>query len=184
MGLERQDYTLAATATTDGQGMYIFDGLGASDANCSVVFAQEWNATYGVDEVASWAWLGPVTARGGASVTLPDLEVGLPNLGQFEPQAGASVSSAGLSQQTPLTFEWTELSGEVAYWVDLARGEELAVVWQSPLVETPRVTWDGTLSDGSHVPPDTYWWGIGARRDLDGYEMTVYGYLTALFITP
>jgi len=184
--LEDQTYAIVATATTDAQGAYTFDSLTASgiDKKLNVLFAQEWNEQYDVSEVVSWAWLGPLTVSEGATVELPDFEIGLLGFEQVNPPTGTSFSAGEISAQNPLTFEWAPYPGASAYWVDLTKGDGLTQVWQSALVGTMSVAFDGTLDGGSHVTADTYWWGIGARGDVGSYHLAVYGYLPAFVITP
>ena len=149
-----------------------------------MLFAREWDDDYDADEVVSWAWLGPLTASDRATTHVPDLEISLRGFRQNDPPAGASHSANGISEQNPLDFEWAPYPGASMYWVDLARGDQLTIVWQSGLVDTTDVDFDGALDDGSHVAAGTYRWGIGARKDLEGYQLTVYGYLLAVEITP
>ena len=182
--LEDRKYAIVATTTTDTQGVYTFDNLTAFSAGLNVLFAQEWNEQYDVGEVASWVWLGPLTVSEGATVELPDFEIGLLGFEQVNPPTGASFSASEISAQTPLTFEWAPYPGASAYWVDLTKGDGLTQVWQSALVDTTSVAFDGTLDGGSHVTAGTYWWGIGARGDVGSYHLAVYGYLPAFAITP
>ena len=169
--LEDQAYAIIATTTTDAQGTYAFEGVTTSGTGLNVLFAQEWNEQYDGGEVASWAWLGPFTIPRGMAE-------------QVDPPSGASFSAADISAQAPLVFEWAPYPQATAYWVDLTKGDDLNRVWQSGLVDTTRVEFDGTLSSRSHVTADTYYWGIGARKNLGDYHLTVYGYLPTLVITP
>jgi len=182
--LEDQGYTVVAVSTTDAQGVYTFDNLAISGAGFNVLFAQEWNGQYDVSEVISWAWLGPITISSGAAVEMPDLEIGLLGFDQVSPPAGASFSAGEISAQSPLIFEWAPYPAASSYWVDLAEGDDQAIVWQSALVNTTSVAFDGTLDNGSHIAASTYWWGVGARKDVGDYQLTIYGYLPALIITP
>jgi hypothetical protein len=182
--LEDQAYAIVATATTDAQGAYTFDNLTALGPGLNVLFAQEWNERYNVDEVVSWAWLGPFTISRGATVRVPDLEISLLGFEPVSPPSGAFFSASEISAQNPLTLEWVPYPAASAYWVDLTKGDDLNRVWQSTLVDTTHVPFDGTLEDGSHVTADTYWWGVGARKDVGDYQLTVYGYLPTLAITP
>jgi len=182
--LEDQSYAIVATATTDAQGTYTFDNLTISDAVVNVLFAQEWNEQYNIGEVASWAWLGPLTVSRGTIVQLPDLEIGLRGFGQVNPHAGTSFSVSQISAQNPLIFEWMPYPGASAYWVDLAKGDDLNVVWQSALVNGTTVAFDGRLDDGYNITVDTYWWGVGARAGVGAYQLTVYGYLPSFIIRP
>jgi hypothetical protein len=182
--LEDPAYATIATATTDAQGVYAFKNLTAFSTRLNVLFTQESNEQYDVGEVASWAWLGPLMISSGTTVELPDFEIGLLGFEQVSPPSGASLSASEISAQNTLIFEWAPYPAASAYWVDLTKGDELALVWQSPLVESASVTFDGTLGDGSHVTADSYWWGIGARADAGGYQLTIYGYLPTLVVTP
>jgi hypothetical protein len=182
--LEDPTYAIIATATTDAQGVYAFKNLTAFSTRLNVLFTQESNEQYDVGEVASWAWLGPLMISGGTTVGLPDFEIGLLGFEQVSPPSGASFSASEISAQNPLIFEWAPYPEASAYWMDLTQGEDLTRVWQSALVETTSVAFDGTLDGGSHVTADSYWWGVGARKDVGDYQLTVYGYLPTLVITP
>jgi hypothetical protein len=188
--LEDQAYAIVVTATTDARGLYTFANLttpgllSTPGPGFNVLFAQEWNEQYDVGDVVSWAWLGPLTISRGATVQVPDLEISLLGFEQVTPPSGASFSAGEISAQNPLTFEWALYPAASAYWVDLTKGDDLNRVWQSTLVDTTQVPFDGTLEDGSHVTVDTYWWGVGARKDAGEYQLTVYGYLPTLAITP
>ena len=181
--LEDQTYAIVTTATTDAQGAYTLNNLTAFDTALNVLFAQEWNE-YGIGEVVSWAWLGTLTVSEGTTVELPDFEIGLLGFEQVNPPTDASFSANEISAQNPLIFEWAPYPAGSAYWVDLTKGNDLNIVWQSALVDTTSVAFDGTLTNGSRITAGTYWWGVGARKEVGDYQVTVYGYLPALVITP
>ena len=182
--LEDQNYAIFATTNTDGNGYFTFDNLTTLGQSLNVLFAQEWNEQYDIGEVVSWAWLGPVTLSSGSTLELPDIDIDLPGLNQISPAPGTSLPASQISAQNPVIFEWTPQPAASSYWVDLTKGDELTRVWQSALVETTSVAFDGSLDDGSQITADTYWWGIGARRDIGDYRLTIYGYLSTLVITP
>lgn len=182
--LEDTSYAIIATTTTDAQGVYTFDNLTTLESGLNVLFAQEWNEQHDVGEVASWAWLGPFTVSGGTTMELPDFEISLLGFEQVNPPNGASLAASQISPQRPLIFEWAPYPEASVYWVDLMQGDSLAIVWRSHLVDTTSVAFDGTLDDGSSVTADRYWWGIGACANAADYQLTVYGYLPALEITP
>ena len=75
--LEDRTYAIVTTATTDAHGIYTFANPASLGTEFNVLFAQEWNGQYNVGDVASWAWLGPLTISRGTSVILPDLEISL-----------------------------------------------------------------------------------------------------------
>ena len=182
--LEDVTYVIVATVTTDDQGVYTFDGLASLDRGANVLFAQEWNEQYNTDEVVSWAWLGPLSVARGNVLNLPDFDVSMQGFEPVAPSAGASFSAADISAQNPIVFEWSPYPEAIDYWVDLMQGDDLNRVWQSPLVGTTSVAFDGTTAEGSPVTADTYWWGVGARRMVGNYQLTIYGYLPTLTITP
>jgi hypothetical protein len=182
--LEDQTYAIVVTATTDAQGFYTFANLSALGPGFNVLFAQEWNEQYDVGDVVSWAWMGPLTISRGTTVEVPDFEISLLGFEQVTPSSGDSFSASEISAQNPLTFEWAPYPAASVYWVDLTKGDDLNRVWQSTLVDTTHVDFDGTLEDDSHVTADTYWWGVGARKGVGDYQLTVYGYLPTLLIAP
>jgi hypothetical protein len=181
--LENQSYNVIAETTVGADGVYTFPDLEPSSQGYNVLFAQEWNSQYGTDQVVSWGWLGPVAVENGAVVELPDCDVSLLGFGQVSPEADATFSAAAISPENPITFEWAVYPQAVKYWVDLVRGEEQELVRQS-VVQATSFTFDGTLGNGSHIQPGEHWWGVGARRELGPYKLTVYGYLPGLIIEP
>jgi hypothetical protein len=184
--LEDQAYNLIAETTVGADGTYVFPDLQPSAEGYNVLFAQEWNTQYEIDQVISWGWIGPAAVENGADVQLPDLDISLLGFGQVKPAPNATFSAAALSSQNPILFEWTTYPQAATYWVDLARGEEeeQEVVWQSPLNQASSLAFDGTLGNGSRIQSGDYWWGVGARRDSGSYPLTVYGYLSVLRIEP
>lgn len=184
--LEGQAYNLIAETIVDADGTYVFPGLQPSAEGYNVLFAQEWNTQYEIDQVISWGWIGPAAVEDGADVQLPDLDISLLGFGQVNPAPNATFSAAALSSQNPILFEWTTYPQAATYWVDLARGEEeeQEVIWQSPLGQASSLAFDGTLGNGTRIQSGDYWWGVGARRDAGSYPLTVYGYLSVLRIEP
>ena len=157
-----------------------------SGTGYNVLFAQEWNEAYEVDEAITWGWIGPVPVRGGATATVPDLEISLLGFEPVSPRPGISFVASNVSPEEPIEFEWEAYPGATCYWVDLLYGEDQERVWQSPLVEDTDTTvpFDGTLDDGEQIEPGAYWWGVGAQRAVGAYTLTVYGYLAPLRIEP
>lgn len=182
--LEDQSYNVIGEARVDEDGSYRFENLTPSGTGYNVLFAQEWNEEYEVDEVITWGWIGPVPVRGDAAVTLPDLEISLLGFEPVSPRPEASFAASDLSSDDPIEFEWEAYPGALRYWVDLLYGEDQERVWQSPLVEDTAVPFDGTLDDGEQIEPGAYWWGVGAQRAVGAYTLTVYGYLPPITIEP
>jgi hypothetical protein len=172
--------------TTDANGRYAFDSA-ALEGTFSVVFAHEWNAQqYTTDQVASWAWLEGDAPSDDSGIALPDLEISLEvNAERFEPvapAAGASFSTREISSRTPLTFEWTPYSGATRYWVDLGAEGEMTPVWQSLLTFLTSSSFNGTLNDETTITAGTYWWSVGARKQIGAYQLFVYGWPRSLII--
>jgi hypothetical protein len=180
--LEDQRYNVIGEARVDDNGFYRFENLTPSSMGYNVLFAQEWNEEYEVDEAITWGWIGPVPVRGGAAVTLPDLEISLLGFEPVSPQPEASLVASDVSPDDPIEFEWEAYPGAIRYWVDLLYGKDQQRVWQSPLVEDTAVAFDGTLDDGAQIEPGAYWWGVGAQRAVGAYTLTVFGYLPPLKI--
>jgi hypothetical protein len=151
-----------------------------------VTFAQSMNETYEDSQVMSWAWIGPISTSGGTQVDVGDLEIGLLGLEPIQPMPDSSIGAASISSGTPLRFEWTAYPQAESYWLDLTRSDqqEQRIVWQSELVAANSVAFDGTLSDGSKIPPGDYAWAVGAQSHVGGHSFVVYGYLSALEIVP
>jgi hypothetical protein len=177
-----------ATTTTDADGRYAFE-LASLPGEFSVVFAQSWNThIYIDDQVASWAWLDGTALSSASTVEVIDLEVGLQSFGQDNPPDGKTFS-AGQISTSPIVFEWTPYPDAEWYWVDLGREGETTPVWKSILVHSPpaspSASFNGVLKDGTHITAGTYWWNIGAQKNIGIiYKMTVYGHPRSLIIEP
>jgi hypothetical protein len=182
--LEDQAYNLISETTVGADGAYVFPDLAPSSEGYNVVFAQEQNAQYGIDQVVSWGWIGPMAVKDGDVIEAPDFEISLQGFEKINPEPNASFSAAALSAENPILFEWTAYPQADTYWVDLARGEEQEVVWQSTRVQATSLAFNGRVGNGTHIQPGEYWWGVGARRELGSYVLTVYGYLPVFMIEP
>ncbi len=177
--LEDATFNQVAETTVGSDGTYTFANLSASNKGYNVLFAQEWNSQYEMDEVISWGWLGPIPVEDGSDLQLPDFETSLSGFGQVSPEPNASFSSGD-----SIDFSWSVYPEATKYWVDLVKDEQQNVLWRSTPVNNTSLTFDGTLNSGSEITPGEYWWGIGARRNLDSYKLTIYGYLPVLRIDP
>jgi hypothetical protein len=184
--LEGRDPARTTTTTTDVDGRYTFDSA-SLEGTFDVVFAYEWNTQrYTADQVASWAWLEGEAPSDDAGIELPDLEISLEvdseRFEQVAPAAGASFSTGQISPRTPLTFEWTPYSGASFYWVDLGREGEATPVWQSLLTFGTTSSFNGTLNDETSITAGTYWWSVGAQKQIGAFKFFVYGWPRALII--
>jgi hypothetical protein len=172
-----------ARATTDANGRYAFDSA-SLEGTFNVVFAHALNTQrYTADQVVSWAWLAPSDDAG---VELPDLEISLEldaeRFEQVAPAAGASFSAGQISPRTPLTFEWMPYSGATSYWVDLGREGDAAPLWQSLLTSRTSTSFNGTLNDETRITAGTYWWSVGAQKEIGAFKLFVYSWPRALII--
>ena len=180
--LEDQAINTIAQTVSGGDGMYAFANLTATSEGYNLVFAQEWNTQYELDQVISWGWLGSIPVTDGTVAQIPDFDISLLGFEPTTPAANASFSA--VSSSNPIQFDWVSYPEATKYWVDLAHGQDQNVVWQSSIAQSTSVSFDGTLTSGSQIQPGEYWWGVGARRDLGAYKLTVYGYLPVLLIVP
>jgi hypothetical protein len=101
---------------------------------------------------------------------------------QISPNMESVYSAAAITQSTPIFFQWTSFPGASDYWVDLVRGEEQALAWQSRLVQNTSAAFGGTLLEGKRIEPGEYWWAAGAQRLLGSYTQTVYTYLVGFTV--
>jgi hypothetical protein len=182
--LEDQAYNLIAETTVGADGVYVLPDLDPSSEGYNVAFAQEWNAQYSIDQVVSWGWIGPIAVEDGEVIEVPDFEISLQGFKKINPEPNASFSATALSSENPILFEWTAYPQADTYWVDLVRGEEQEMVWQSTRVQATSLAFNGRVGNGTHIQPGEYWWGVGARRALGPYLLTVYGYLPVFMIEP
>jgi hypothetical protein len=179
--------TTTATATTDADGRYAFDSASLEET-FSVWFAHEWNTQrYTAGQVASWAWLEGEAPSDGAGIELPDLEISLEvnaeRFEQVEPAAGAVFSTGQVKPEDPITFKWTPYAGDTSYWVDLSREGEAVPVWKSPLLDSRTfVKFNGTLNDKTSITAGTYWWSVGAQKQIGAFKLFVYSWSRALII--
>jgi hypothetical protein len=174
-----------ARTTTDANGKYAFDSASLEET-FNVVFAQAWNEQYEVGEVASWAWLEGEAPSDDTGIALPDLEISLEidaeRFEQVAPAVDASFSAGQISPRTPLTFEWTSYSGASFYWVDLGREGEAGPVWKSLLTSLTSTSFNGILNDETSITAGTYWWSVGAQKQIGAFKLFVYSWPRALII--
>jgi len=180
--LEDQAINSIAQAVSGSDGTYTFANLKATGEGYNLVMAHEWNTQYELDQVISWGWLGPIPVKDGMVSQIPDFDISLLGFAPTTPAANTSFSA--VSSSNPILFEWASYPGATKYWVDLAQGQNQNIVWRSPILSKTSVNFNGTLTNGSQIQPGEYWWGVGARRDLGTYKLTVYGYLPVFLIVP
>jgi len=176
LSLEDLSNQTIATASTSDDGTITWANVPASDQGYNVVFSLAANNQFGIDQALSWVWVGPIPLGQGEVIQLADIDISPLGFGQLSPEPEAVYSAAAITPATPLIFQWSPYPETTDYWLDLIRGEE-ENVWQSQLVTAQQVAFDGTLTDGTHIQPDEYWWAVGARSRLGTYQQIVYTYL-------
>ncbi len=180
--LASQSYQVITQITVDAVGAYTFTNVAESGEGYNVVFAQENNLGLPVDQVATWAWLGPVRVRAGEQVNLPTFDLGPSECRPLTPVADQAYDPPDPNPDNPVEFTWSPYPGAGGYWLDLARGSDLRHVWQSDLLTGLSATWDGRVNDAR--APGEYWWGVGARKPVDPYTLVVYSYWSRFIINP
>jgi hypothetical protein len=175
--LENQVYEQVAETVVASDGSFSFENVPPSDQGYNLLFQQEANPQYDLEQVISWGWMGPVVVAADESVNLPELDIALLGLRPVSPEPNASFSAG-----TSITFEWSAYPQATAYWVDVVQGEDMRPIWKSAPLQSTSVTFD-SQKGRDQLEPGEYWWGIGAKRDLGDYVLVVYGYLPVLQIT-
>jgi hypothetical protein len=178
--LEDQRYNVIQELAVSNE--YVFDNIPPSTEGYNVLFTMDRNPQYSFDEVASWAWIGPVPVQDGDLIRLADLDIALFGLYQLHPPPDTFLSAGSITPQTPLVFEWSPYPSASHYWLDLRTGQSLQMVWQSASLEANSVTFDGILANGEPIQPGTYWWRVSAR--IDDISMTISGPLAAFTLNP
>lgn len=180
---DRGTMTIAAVQTSQ-DGTFSLVDLPPYLDGYNLVFTQEANQQYAVDQVVSWAWVGWIPINAGDNVVLPDFEIGLAGLSLINPAPDSLYIASAISPGSPLLFEFSPYPGASSYWVDLSQGEQQAWVWQSPLTGSPPVVFEGRLFGGVPIQPGDYWWAVGAQKPLGAYTQTVYSYLVGFGVEP
>jgi hypothetical protein len=182
--LQDQAYATVAETSTKAGGEYAFNNVADSAQGYSVTFAQDWNAAqYQADSIATWAWIGPVKIQNRAGIRLPDMDISLAGMRPATPEYDASFVLSSVTSGQPVDFTWSVYPSADVYWLDVHAGTDLQPAWQSPLLYGTDGSWNGQLTAGGTAQAGEYWWGIGARRALGSYTLTIYSYLTKFTLT-
>jgi hypothetical protein len=182
--LEDLNHNILAAAASTSDGAYVFNNITLSDQGYVLVYTNTDPNRVSFDDTISWGFLEPFYANSAETLWLPNFDLGYLGMQPLHPMPLASVSARGISAGSPLVFEWQPYPCQGEYWIDLARGDEQQLVWQSPMVEESILFFDGRLEDGTPIQPGEYWWALGVRCTYGSFHLTVYGYLTELEITP
>jgi hypothetical protein len=182
--LEDQSFNQIAETITLPVGRYLFDGVPANLDGYNVLFSQERNSSFGEYEVFSNAWIGPIVVSDGASIDLPDFDIGLQGLEYTNPIPDSQIPISTITDDSPLTFRWTGYPYAGSYWVTLLDGDNFAEIWKSGLVSDTNVDFNGTLMDGSRIQPGQHWWGVGVQGTLGEFAITAFGFLDGFLVIP
>jgi hypothetical protein len=179
--LEDQTYQVIREIVTS-TGEFRFENLPSSAQGYNVLFALEKNPDFSFDEVAQWAWIGPIAVNDGDVIRLADMEISLLGFQPLHPPSDSILSVRSITPQTPLVFEWGPYPSADKYWLELRSGRTLQLVWQSGLLDTNTISFDGVLVTGENIPAGSYWWNISARK-ADA-NLTISGPLRSFFLSP
>lgn len=180
--LENQSYQVIAETETNDNGEYEFDDVSSSDEGYNILFSSQANSRYG-ESVISWGAVGPIRVDN-RLIEVADFDVSLRGFEQVNPSPNSNASVYSILSGDSLTFEWTTYPSASGYWIDLTAGEQMAVVWQSSLVDGTSIKFDGRLNNGQNIEPGNYWWGVGIQQKMGDYTITRYSYLPALNMNP
>lgn len=180
--LENQSYQVIAETETNDNGEYEFDDVSSSDEGYNILFSSQANSRYG-ESVISWGAVGPIRVDN-RLIEVADFDVSLRGFEQVNPSPNSNASVHSILSGDSLTFEWTTYPSASGYWIDLTAGEQMAVVWQSSLVDGTSIKFDGRLNNGQNIEPGNYWWGVGIQQNMGDYTITRYSYLPALNVNP
>lgn len=172
------DDTAPRQSITNPAGHYSFTTL-APGASFTLTFNQSDNPGLTPPaEIASMIIVEGTLPTSVNPIDIPDIELSL-NLGGvlFEPQTptdGTSFVASVINSANPVQFIWSLYSLGGSYHVELGPAGSDTPVWASPLITPNSYMWDGTLTDGTHITPGTYWWRVSVTRSFGFYVEVVY----------
>jgi hypothetical protein len=182
--LEDQSFTQIAETIVSQDGIYTFYNVPTNLDGYNILFSQDHNNDYGVYDVVSWSWLGPITVQEGSVIDLPDFDVGLQGLEYLNPIPDSQISGSAITENSPLSFQWTGHPYAESYWVTLLDGENFVEIWKSGVMTNPSVDFDGRLNDNSLIQPGQYWWVVGFKGTLGDFTITGFGFLDGFTVIP
>lgn len=172
INIENLDLFTVQQITIPGGDYAIYD-LAPSVKGYSILFSQDINPGFSLDQVIRWGTVSASPVLSGEMVNLPDLEIGLLGLQPLVPLPDAVISTAPVSVLNPLRFVWAPYPSADEYWIELRSNRLSAPVWDSGFISATLVDFNGTLWSGASIQPGTYWWSVGAR--LNERVMTISG---------
>ena len=182
--LEDQSFTQIAETIVSQDGIYTFYNVPTNLDGYNILFSQDQNNDYGVYDVVSWSWLGPITVQEGSVIDLPDFDVGLQGLEYLNPIPDSQISGSAITENSPISFQWTGHPYAESYWVTLLDGENFVEIWKSGVRTNPSVDFDGRLNDNSLIQPGQYWWVVGFKGTLGDFTITGFGFLDGFTVIP
>jgi hypothetical protein len=172
LNVENQELSTVQQITSPN-GDYIIYDLLPSVRGYSILFSQDINLGFSLDQVVRWGTVRASPVLAGDMTSMPDLEIGLLGLQPVVPLPEAVVASGPVNALTPLRFEWAPYPSADQYWVELRSNRFSAPVWDSGFINATVVDFTGTLWSGAAIQPGTYWWSVGAR--VNERAMTISG---------
>lgn len=182
--LEDQSFNQIAETIVASNGIYTYYDVPTNLDGYNILFSQDQNDNLGVYEVVSWGWLGPIIVQDGAAIDLPDFDIGLQGFEYTNPTPDSQIPITSITENSPITFQWTGYPYAGTYWVTLLDGDNLNEVWKSGLITNLSVNFNGTLNDSSKIQAGQYWWGVGFQGTLGDYNITAFGFLDGFTVTP
>lgn len=182
--LEDQSFTQIAETIVSQDGIYTFYDVPTNLDGYNILFSQDHNNDYGVYDVVSWGWLGPIIVQEGSVIDLPDFDVGLQGLEYLNPIPDSQISGSAITENSPLSFQWTGHPYAESYWVTLLDGENFVEIWKSGVMTNPSADFDGRLNDNSIIQPGQYWWVVGFKGTLGDFTITGFGFLDGFTVIP
>lgn len=172
-----------AQAVVSANGTYAFDNVPPDLEGYTLLFSQYLNSSFGVYEVFSYGWFGPIIVNIGANLVLPDFDIGLQGFDSINPIPDSRIRLSQITNQTPLAFQWVPHPYASEYWVTLS-DDTLRNIWQSGRIAATSVNFNGTLADGSQIQPGQYWWQVGMQGSLGDFTITAFGFFDGFTIIP
>lgn len=168
--LKNEDLYTVQQITSPGGDYTIYD-LIPSTRGYSILFSQDINPGFSLDQVVRWGLVRTSPVLAGEMIGMPDLEIALMGLGPVTPQPNALITNGPISLLNPLRFQWTAYPSADQYWVELRSNRLSTPVWDSGFINSTMVDFNGTFPSGATIQPGTYWWSVGVR--VDEQSMTI-----------
>jgi hypothetical protein len=181
--LEDQSFNQVSETTVIKDGKFSFESVPYNPDGYNVLFSQDRNIGFDPYKVISWGWFGPIIIQDGAVIDLPDFDISLHGLDYTHPIPDSQISGSSITDNNPLSFEWTGHPYAGEYWVTLV-DENFVEIWKSELITETKVNFNGILNNGKQIQSGQYWWGVGTYGNLGDFKVTIFGFLDGFTIIP